>query len=114
MVEHPPLEREPFVVQEYVKNEFRKKNALDYELYETTRARLAKQLEGLEESKILYKEMLQKVAERCSPEASAKSVEGAFEGDCYWNDNGCAVGCIDGYAKDTNECPCKSIGGIDL
>lgn len=94
-VPHRPLAQEPAAVREYVTNEFRKMNPLDYDLYDTVRSRLNQQMlthKFLQERVIVYKDMHREVKERCANTPDTKR-------DCYWNDNGCGIACIDNYAR---------------
>jgi hypothetical protein len=96
----PPFEEEPQDFQDYLTgDEFKSKNARDFELYEYANKTLSEEIKAndLEATVVEFKEVLKEVQEKCTP----KDVNDAYIGDvmeCYSRDEGCGYKCIDSYS----------------
>jgi hypothetical protein len=104
---HPPMEGEPQAVKWFLGNEFRKKNAMDYQLYEHANSMLSETVknERVGAAVASFRFTLREVQEACSP----ADVTTAYLGHllkCYARDWGCNYECIDRKSNDFDHAEC--------
>jgi len=92
-VPHPPLDEEPPSVQDEAWSaSFNASNRNDYELYHAANAELERRWAAnravLDANLRTFRSMLMRAKELCGNWTSE---------DCYWNDNGCGVECLDSH-----------------
>lgn len=93
-VPHLPLDQQPPTVQRYVREEFPKKNRVDFALYQAANQRLDEQISGLGgrfgADLKAFQALMKMARERC---ANKTTTEWKEAGECYWNDNGIRAHC---------------------
>lgn len=101
MYAHPPIEEEPVVVQEYLMNEFRKANALDYQLYERAKQSLSEKVVDMRLQPLIvdFNRSLLEVQQACNPTDVSSDYLGHLA-TCYARDWGCNYECVDRKSRD--------------
>ena len=92
-VPHKPYAKQSPRVRAYFDSaEFKEKNAKDLDLWRTVNVALSQGLELLSvETRSEYHTMLTAAASKCREFMLEKR-------DCFWNDNGCGISCLDSVA----------------
>jgi hypothetical protein len=94
---HPKLVEEPKQVQEYLQNEFKIRNAMDYMIYAKARKQITdayNEIPGLKRNLTIFKEL------RVTADLDCGKLK-YNEDECLWNDNGCGHECMNNRFKVT-------------